>query len=67
MATQKMKDFYVTVNCQAVYNSSIKVPEHMTEEEALIYAKNHLSEIPIATQLEYVSNSDWLDEDNCSF
>lgn len=61
-----MKRLNVTVQCMAVYNSSIEVPEEMTFEEAIEYAKNHLEEIPLG-ELEYVSDSDELDEENCDF
>ena len=61
-----MKRLNVTVQCVAVYNSSIEVPEEMTFEEAIEYAKNHLDEIPLG-ELEYVSDSDTLDEENCDF
>lgn len=61
-----MKTLNVTIQCMAVYNSSIEVPEEMTLEEAIEYAKNHLNEIPLE-ELEYVNDSDVLDEDNCDF
>ena len=61
-----MKRLNVTVQCMAVYNSSIEVPEELTFEEAIEYAKNHLDEIPLG-ELEYVSDSDTLDEENCDF
>ena len=61
-----MKTLNVTIQCMAVYNSSIEVPEEMTLEEAIEYAKNHLNEIPLE-ELEYVNDSDILDEDNCDF
>ena len=61
-----MKRMNVTVFCKAVYNSSIEVPDNMTREEAIEYAKEHLDEIPCG-ELDYVSNSDELDEENCDF
>lgn len=61
------KTFYLTVCCNAYYNSSVEVPDHFTREEALEYAKTHLEDVPIADGLEYVSGSDTLDEDNCDF
>ena len=61
-----MKKLNVTVQCMAVYNSSIEVPDYMTLEEAIEYAKGHLDEIPCG-ELEYVSDSDELDEENCDF
>ncbi len=61
-----MKTLNVTVQCMAIYNSSIEVPDDMTFEEAIEYAKNHLNEIPLG-ELEYVDDSDELDEENCDF
>lgn len=62
-----MKTFNLTIVCKAYYNSSIEVPDHFTREQALEYAKAHLSEVPIVDGLEYVSGSDELDGDNCDF
>lgn len=61
-----MKRLNVTVQCMAVYNSCIEVPDDMTIEEAIKYAKEHLNEIPCG-ELEYISDSDELDEENCDF
>lgn len=61
-----MKTLNVTVICAAVYNSSIEVPDEMTLEEAIGYAKEHINEIPCG-ELEYISDSDELDEENCGF
>lgn len=41
-----MKRLNVTVQCMAVYNSSIAVPDNMTLEEAIDYARHRLDEIP---------------------
>lgn len=60
------KRLNVTVTCMAVYNSGIDVPENMTLEEAIQYAKEHIGEINIGP-LEYISDSDQLDEENCDF
>lgn len=61
-----MKRLNVTVQCMAVYNSGIDVPDDMSIEEAIEYAKQHLDEIPCG-ELEYISDSDVLDEENCDF
>lgn len=50
----------------ATYNSSIDVPTNLSLEEAIQYAKAHLREAPLGG-LEYVPDSDTLDEDNCDF
>ena len=62
-----MKKLNVTIICQASFNSSIQVPNNYTLKEAKEYAKAHISEIPIMSELEYISNSDILDEENCDF
>jgi len=60
------KRLNVTVNCLATYNSSILVPYTMNLEEAIQYAEKHIDDIPLGL-LEYVSDSDSIDEENCSF
>ena len=61
-----MKRLNVTCTCLAVYNSSIKVPDDMLLEEAIKYAKEHIHEIPTG-KLEYISDSDEIDDENCDF
>lgn len=61
-----MKRLNVTVTCMAVYCSGIDVPDEMTLEEAIEYAKKHINEIPIG-ELEWISDSDEIDEENCDF
>ena len=50
----------------AVYDSYIEVPDNMNIKEAIQYAKKHITKIPIGT-LEYITDSDELDEENCVF
>lgn len=61
-----MKRLNVTVTCMAVYCSGIDVHDEMTLEEAIEYAKKHIDEIPIG-ELEWISDSDEIDEENCDF
>lgn len=61
-----MKRLNVTVQCMAVYCSSIDVPDDLSFDEAIEYAKKHIDEIPCG-ELEYISDSDVLDEENCDF
>lgn len=61
-----MKKLNVTVQCEAVYDSSIEVPDNMSIEEAIEYAKKYINEIPLG-ELEYISDSDELDEESCEF
>ena len=62
-----MKILNVTVVCQAYYNGHIEVPDDMTFDEAIEYAREHIDDIPIDSHLEYVGGSDELDVDNCDF
>ena len=62
-----MKTFNLTVLCQAYYTSSIEVPDDFTREQALEYARKHLDLCPIDSPLEYISDSDELDDENCDF
>lgn len=66
MENKNMRKLNVTVQCIAVYNSSIMVPCELTFEEAIKYAKEHIDEINLG-ELEYISDSDELDEENCDF
>lgn len=66
MENKNMRKLNVTVQCMAVYNSSIMVPRELTFEEAIKYAKEHIDEINLG-ELEYISDSDVLDEENCDF
>lgn len=61
-----MKRLNVTVMCKTVYNSGIEVPDDMTLEEAIEYAKQHIQDIPVG-ELDWIENSDEIDEDNCDF
>ena len=56
----------MTATCLAVYNSKIEVPNDMMLEDAIEYAKARINEIPIG-ELEYISDSEIIDEDNCDF
>lgn len=61
------KTFDVTCTCMAVYTSTIDVPSDYTFEQAVAYAKDHINEIPIDSDLEYINGSDELIEENCGF
>lgn len=60
-----MKNLNVTVECLCMYNSVIEVPNNMTIDEAIEYAKDHLLHIPRGT-IEYVGDIG-IDEENCDF
>ena len=61
-----MKKLEVTIQCMAVYNSSIDVPDDMSLEDAIEYARDCIEDIPLG-ELEYVPDSDELDEEGCCF
>lgn len=61
-----MKKLNVSVICMAVYNSSIEVPDDMTLEEAIEYAREHIDDIPLG-EVEWIPGGDELDEYNCDF
>lgn len=60
-----MKTLNVTMICKAVYNSSIEVPDDITFEEAIEYAKEHNNEIHVG-EMEWISDIE-IDEENCDF
>lgn len=62
----KTKTLNVTCSCMATYNSSIEVPADMSLEDAIEYAKEHIDRINV-TELEYVYDSDSINEESCSF
>ena len=61
-----MKTLNVKVWCTCSYKGYIEVPDEMTLEEAIDYAKEHLDDIPLG-RLIYVPDSDELDEEMCEF
>lgn len=46
---------------------TIRVPDHLTLEEALQYAMEHLDEVPMPSNLDPAHESMTLDEENCDF
>lgn len=63
----KMKCLCFSVDCHARYASSMLVPENMSIEEAIAYAKAHLDNAPILGDLEYISDCDTIVPQNCRF
>lgn len=61
-----MKKLNLSMACECIYNSSIEVPDDMTLEEAITYAKEHIDEIPLGP-MTYVPDSDSVDEELCEF
>lgn len=56
----------VTCTCEAVYESSIEVPAHMSLKEALNYAERHIDRIHVG-EMNYLSGTDQLDRENSHF
>ena len=61
-----MKRLNVIIQCMAVYNSGIDVPDDMTLEDTMDYAEEHIDEIPL-TVMDYIYGSDMLDREGCDF
>ena len=62
----KTKTLNVNCTCMATYNSSIEVPADLSLKDAIEYAKEHIDRINV-TELEYVCDSDSVNEESCSF
>ena len=56
-----------TCTCMAYYTSSIEVPANYTLEQAITYAREHINEIPVASSLGYIGDSDEVAEEHCKF
>lgn len=61
------KKFKAACICLASYTGTIDVPADYTLSQAIEYAWEHIAEIPIESGLEYISNSDEVDGENCEF
>jgi hypothetical protein len=64
-----MKKLNVTIVYQMVGMSSISIPNDMTIEDAIQYAKEHIDEIPTPSpnNSNWIRYSDNIDEENCDF
>ena len=60
-----MKNLSLTIECAAYYKTAIQVPDELNLEQAIAYAKEHLDEINV-TELEYVCDSDSIDDESCN-
>lgn len=65
MNNTKTKVLKVVVNCLATYESEIVVPDYLTREEAIKYAKMNLDTIPVG-ELNWIDDSE-IDELFCDF
>lgn len=52
-----MKTVNFSATCIATYNSSLKVPDEIHDDQMVDYIKKHLSEAPVE-DLEYVGDTD---------
>lgn len=64
---ENTKTFDITCVCKASYKSHIQVPAHFTKEQAMRYAKEHLDNISIESELEFVNDTGELVEEGCCF
>ena len=62
-----MKRLHLTVFVTSIGDTSILVPDNMSRDEALQYAKEHLHEVSLPGNLDPDQGSMTLDEDNCDF
>lgn len=61
-----MKKLNVTVYCNAIYNSHIMVPDDLSLEDAIEYARDNINDIEL-TELEFIPGEEEIDEFNCFF
>lgn len=61
------RNFIVACNCTVAYSGTIRVPADYTLEEAIEYAREHLKEVPIDSDLNYIGDTDELVEEYCEF
>lgn len=64
---EQTKRLHIKMAYTFVGDTYIDVPAELTLEEAAEYAQEHLSEIPVAENAEYILDSDYFDLDDCEF
>lgn len=64
---EQTKRLHIKMAYTFVGDTYIDVPAELTLEEAAEYAQEHLSEIPVAENAEYIMDSDYFDLDDCEF
>lgn len=64
---EQTKRLHIKMAYTFVGDTYIDVPAELTLEEAAEYAQEHLSEIPVAKNAEYILDSDNFDLDDCEF
>lgn len=53
-----MRKAFFNVSCVATYQSSLKIPNDVKEEEIVDYIQEHLDETNIETPLEWLNDFD---------
>ncbi len=51
--------------CQASYEGEIEVPDGLTEDEAVMFAQNHLADVKLG-ELQYLPDSDEIDPEDAN-
>lgn len=62
-----MKTLHLTVFVTSIGDTSIQVPDHLSLDEALQYAMEHMDEVAMPSNLDPAHESMELDVDNCDF
>lgn len=63
----KNKILNVTYQYSMIGTVSIEVPENMSIEEAIEYAKENIESLPLPQNGDYLDGSSIIDEENCDF
>ena len=64
---KKTRKLHIRVWCQAHYDGTISVPDNLTLEEAVKYAKDHIDDIKGCDgQLVYLPDSDEIDDEDAN-
>lgn len=61
------KKFNITYQYSMIGTVTIDVPENMSIDEAIEYAKEKVNQLPLPHNAEYLNDSCIVDEENCDF
>ena len=64
MQPEETKKFQFGMVWTVSGQQTIDVPKSLSAKEALEYVKSHWDEIPLPTDSEYITDSDFLDEES---
>jgi divalent metal cation (Fe/Co/Zn/Cd) transporter len=62
-----MKRLHITLVYSVVGDTHLDVPDELSVEEAIEYAKEHMDYVRLPYNAEYIEDSEVLDEENCDF